>query len=133
MLRDKAIAYYQSGMNCAESMLLAINDEYKLGIDKAQVKLVSGFGGGMGCEDVCGALTGAVAALGPMVAGDSAHNSPGLGAVCADWVKTFEKDLGSTNCTRLKELYRDDQTRCQQTVALAAASFEKLWQERQKG
>lgn len=129
MLRDTAAAYYEQGMNCAEAMLLAINDEYRLGLDRGQVKLVSGFGGGMGCQDVCGALTGAVSAMGPLL-----DDKASLGAACAAWVKAFGNALGDTNCARLKALHRDEQTRCRQTVILAAdsfAAFIKEWRERE--
>lgn len=129
MLRDRAVTYYEQGMNCAEAMLLAISDEYQLGLTKEQTKLVSGFGGGMGCEDVCGALTGAVAAMGPLM-----EDKASLGAACSAWVKMFGKGLGDTNCKKLKDMHRDEQTKCKRTVALAAdsfAAFMKEWRDRE--
>ena len=50
MTRDRIYEYFiEKDNNCAEAMLRALNDEYCLGIPEDSVKLVGGFGGGMGC------------------------------------------------------------------------------------
>lgn len=61
---EKAVSAFQAGYNCAQSTFMAFIDD--LGIEKRQaMKLASGFGGGMGrMQEVCGALSGAVLALG---------------------------------------------------------------------
>ena len=49
MLKDKAYEYFiTKDHNCAETVLLAISEEYGLGIGPEEMKLVSAFGGGMG-------------------------------------------------------------------------------------
>ena len=44
--------------NCAETMLQAANEVYGLGLDERALHAASPFGGGMGRERACGALTG---------------------------------------------------------------------------
>ena len=63
MLRKIAEGYYKQGYNCAEAMLRAINMAWGLRLSDESLRLAAGFGGGMGCEDACGAMTGAVAGL----------------------------------------------------------------------
>ena len=65
-LSQKAITYFQSGYNCAQSVLLTLS-EYIDPDSKNELipKIATGFGGGIGgCGSVCGALTGGVMAVG---------------------------------------------------------------------
>jgi len=55
------LEYHEQGYNCAESVLKAFNDENKMEIP---VSLASPFGTGMTVGSTCGALTGALIALG---------------------------------------------------------------------
>jgi C_GCAxxG_C_C family probable redox protein len=61
---DVAVEKLLSGYNCAQSVLYAFCDD--LGLDKdAAMKMACGFGGGMGrAQEVCGAISGGVFALG---------------------------------------------------------------------
>ena len=61
---EVAVATFSKGYNCAQSVFYAFCDD--LGIDKTTgLKLACGFGGGMGRkEEVCGAVTGAIFAIG---------------------------------------------------------------------
>ncbi len=62
MIRDFVETYYLEGdYNCAETLLLAANDAYALGLPEGAHRLVSAFGAGMGCERACGAVCGAPA------------------------------------------------------------------------
>ena len=50
MIKSKAYEYFiTQDHNCAETALLAIRDAYGLDIGPEEMKLVSAFGGGMGC------------------------------------------------------------------------------------
>ena len=75
--------YIEQDMNCAESILHVLNDQYSLGLSETDFKLVSGFGGGCGCGKLCGALAGCVAALGCRMVTDRAHNTLGFREACA--------------------------------------------------
>ncbi|MCW4055801.1 MAG: C-GCAxxG-C-C family protein, partial [Candidatus Bathyarchaeota archaeon] len=63
-LPDKAAIYFRGGYNCAQSVLLAMQEHYGTKSDVIP-KIASAFGGGVGrCGSVCGALTGAVMTIG---------------------------------------------------------------------
>ncbi|NMA50120.1 MAG: C_GCAxxG_C_C family protein [Tissierellia bacterium] len=57
---DKNLYHY----NCAEVLLNACNDYYKLNVSEEMLKAVIPFGGGMCSESTCGILTGSLMALG---------------------------------------------------------------------
>ena len=104
MLQETAkICYLEQDYNCAESVLRAANQEYGLGLKEEALRLVAGFGGGMGCGEVCGALSGLIAALSEMRVRDRAHTTPGFSEECAEWVASFEKKTGGLRCCELKK------------------------------
>ena len=118
--------------NCAEAVLLWAGEKYGLTIAPEDVKLVSGFGGGLGCGENCGALLGALAALSKMTVGERAHATPGFREACAGLVDRFRADLGSIQCTELKEKYRRPDVRCLYVVERAAAVLDKYVQTLEK-
>ena len=130
MLRKIAEGYYKQGYNCAEAMLRAINMAWGLRLSDESLRLAAGFGGGMGCEDACGAMTGAVAGLSALLVKDKAHATPGFGALCAQWVETFTRDLGSSRCADLKPIMKTQETGCLETVNRAADSFQTFMRAR---
>lgn len=125
MPKEKAYEYFISkDHNCAESVLLAISEEYGLDIGPEEMKLVSAFGGGMGCGKLCGALAGGMAALGKIAVNGRAHATEDFGPLCAGLYEKFGTVLGSTQCEELKPIYRNDEVRCLKTVELALEVFE---------
>jgi len=59
----RATDYFANGYNCAQAVLGAFCEE--CGLDaKAALKLASGFGGGIRYGEVCGAVSGAIMAIG---------------------------------------------------------------------
>ena len=130
MLRDRIeTLYLESDFNCAESILLAANAEYQLGLTPEDVRLVSGFGGGMGCGSTCGALTGGVAALGSLLVQQRAHATEGFKEACAGWVAAFSASLGSERCDVLKEQYASPDRGCLDVVLAAADALEVYLRE----
>ena len=115
--------------NCAEAVLLWADERYGLGVAPEDVKLVSGFGGGLGCRENCGALLGAMAALSKALVRDRGHATPGFKEACAGLTDRFRADLGSIRCTELKEKYRRPDVRCLYVVERAAAILDKYMQE----
>ena len=107
--------------NCAETVLLWANEKYGLQIAPEDIRLMSGFGGGLCCGENCGALLGAVAALSKHLVRDKAHSTPGFREACAELVKRFREDLGSVECVELKQKYRQPDVRCLYVVERAAA------------
>ena len=111
--------------NCAETLLLWATERYGLNVSPEDVRLISGFGGGMGCGENCGALVGAMAALSKTLVRDRAHATPGFREACTGLVDRFRADLGSIECTELKERYRRPDVRCLYVVERAAAVLDE--------
>ena len=120
--------FLDGNYNCAEAVLLWANERYGLNVAPEDVRLVSGFGGGMGCGENCGALLGAMAALSKALVQDRAHTTPGFREACAELVDRFRADLGSIECTELKEKYRRPDVRCLFVVERAAAILDEYMQ-----
>ena len=130
MLRDNVKKYYlEQDYNCAETILRCIDEEYGIGLTEDDFKLVSAFGGGMGCGSSCGALCGAMAALGRLTVKTRAHATEGFKDTCADLVDEFRKKLGNTDCSELVKIYKKDDVRCLETVCLAADVFEEFYKK----
>ena len=115
--------------NCAESILRAADAEYGLNLREEDFKLVSAFGGGLGCEKTCGALCGALAVIGRLRVQDRAHTTENFKELCAGFVQRFEDELGSIDCDLLKLQYRTEETRCLKTVELAARALDVYLKE----
>jgi Xaa-Pro dipeptidase len=128
MLTDKVMKYYleDNDLNCAETMIYGANEEYDLNMSEDALKTMSAFGGGMAVESVCGALTGAVAALGVMFTGDKSIDKDRRKEIIADFYREFEKKLGTDNCELLKEKYRDEVDGCLKVVELSAEVLEEI-------
>lgn len=61
---EVAIKSFQDGLNCAQSVLTSFKDEINLS-ESDLLKISAGFGGGIGkLQKTCGAVTGAVIAIG---------------------------------------------------------------------
>ena len=129
MLKNIAEKYYspEYDLNCAETLLYAANEAYNLNLPKDALKTMAGFGGGMVIEDVCGALTGAIAALGVLYVEDKAHESEILKTLVPDLIQKFEEKLGTKNCKLLKDKYREDEPiKCKKIVLIAALALEEV-------
>jgi C_GCAxxG_C_C family probable redox protein len=60
---EKAVSYFKGGYNCAQSVLLVMQDFWKVE-NALEPKVASGFGGGVGrVGSLCGALTGGIVAI----------------------------------------------------------------------
>ena len=60
---DKARALFADGYNCAQAVIGAFCEEN--GLDtRTALKLANGFGGGVRCGEICGAVSGAIMTIG---------------------------------------------------------------------
>ena len=127
MLADVAEKYFlEEDYNCAESVLLAANEVYELGLDKENChRLVSAFGGGMGCGMLCGAIAGGMAALGQAAVTERAHVTEGFKELCAETAAMMQAALGNVNCSVIKPALFAQGRRCAETVRRAADVLEK--------
>jgi C_GCAxxG_C_C family probable redox protein len=113
-------------LNCAETILLGANVVYHLGLDPDALKLAAGFGGGMGIEATCGALTGAVMVLGRIFTKDKGHDTPRLKELCEEFLEEYQSQMGDIDCTPLKERYRSEELKCRRVVLKSAEILEYL-------
>ena len=62
---ETAANHFAQGYNCAQSVLLAMQEYYGIRRNKLIPKIATAFWGGIGrCGSLCGALTGAIIAIG---------------------------------------------------------------------
>ncbi|MCR4398047.1 MAG: C-GCAxxG-C-C family protein [Firmicutes bacterium] len=138
---ESAARHHDSGFNCAESVLAGLAEA--VGIPGAVVSAATGFGGGIGRRgDTCGALTGAVIAVGLKCG----RTSPGekelyerIQRIAARLQEEFAGAHGSVYCrdlipydlrdpAQLAEYRRDAATRnkCRDFVMTAARTAARL-------
>jgi C_GCAxxG_C_C family probable redox protein len=104
-LAQKAVQRFESGYNCAQSVLLTLYEHLEPdGNSELVPKIAAGFGGGIGrCGSVCGALTGSIMAVGIK----HAPNEPGADkranayANARALYRQFEKQHGTVFCRDL--------------------------------
>ena len=130
MLKDKIMEYYITrGRRCAESVLLAANDVYNLGISAADAAMLTGFSGGMcGSGEACGLLSGGVAVLGRMFYDRLGPDYP---LVIAEFHARFGEVLGDTACPPLKARIATPEARCSAAVGPVAELLENTIAELQ--
>ncbi|MCK5199017.1 MAG: C-GCAxxG-C-C family protein [Spirochaetales bacterium] len=113
-------------LNCSETILKAANISYNMKLDKTALKLAAGFGGGMGIESTCGALTGAVMVLSHLFVTERGHESDYIRDLTREFLYIFEDEMKSIDCSFLKDKYRDPETDCRPIIHEAALLLEKI-------
>lgn len=95
---------FESGYNCAQSVLFAFLDESKISKDVA-LKIACGFGAGYGrMQEVCGAVSGAIMALGLEYGrGETEENeiTEEMFQKTQDFIASFKDKHGSIICREL--------------------------------
>lgn len=119
--------------NCAEKILYGANEIYNMGLKKESMKLSAGFGGGMGIESTCGALTGAIMVLSHIFVKDVAHESELIKNTTRKFLEEFKKEMTSINCTDLKNLYRTDEKKCKDIILKSAEILDRIYIDNKKG
>ena len=127
MLKEQALHYYEQGYNCAESLVYGTNAALKLNLDENACHLMAGLGGGLQVGDVCGALTGAVCALGCLIVKTKAHDCPELKPLTQAVVEQVRTRLGSLRCDKPR-LFQPER-RCAATVENCADILEAVLME----
>lgn len=121
--------YKNTNYNCAEAVFCAALEAWDVEMPAETVKAMAGFGGGMGCGNVCGAVTGGCAALScKFVEGDGGHTSPYLMKKVRHYIRAVREELGSEACTALKPQFFTKEERCFQTICRVAAVLDKVYE-----
>lgn len=129
-LSDCAACFYsEHDMNCAESIILGVDDFYALHLDRSTLRVAAGFGGGLCVGSLCGAVSGAIMALGVLYVKERAHESEVMKCLVPKFLHEFENLYGSLDCTTLKEQYHKESCGCVKVVNFAAALLEQMIRE----
>lgn len=124
-LEKMAFDYFNTGFCCAEALSKTIIDHFAEKPENYPVKVASGFCGGVGRThaDVCGALAGAVIAVGYLYG--RTEQGKDLGHACmitSEFRRRFLEAFGSTNCALILESLGEQQKyiKCKQLTGKAA-------------
>lgn len=102
MEQNKAMKIMEQGHGCSESVLLAVSQEFGI---KSEVipKIASCFAGGIGNSgSVCGAVTGAVMAIGLIAKeGKSMEDYLRKLTTAQEFRQRFEEEMKTINCHEL--------------------------------
>lgn len=105
IISEEAVKLHGCGYNCAQCVLKACREFYPGIDDNVLSRVAAGFVGGVNCGQVCGALTGAVMALGLAQGFDdnavlkSKADTNLLTKLC---VEDFKNKYNSILCSELK-------------------------------
>jgi C_GCAxxG_C_C family probable redox protein len=104
---EKAVELFDSGFNCAEAVLFALSQKFN---QKSSLipRIATGFGAGVGRSgQTCGALSGAVMAIGLLKGcdkGEEEREKRNAAYVnVRQMIEDFEKEFGSNQCRMLTQ------------------------------
>ena len=113
--------------NCAEKIVRGANIAYGLGLSEDALRMMGGFGGGMGLGETCGTVTGAVAVISGMLVKERAHSTPELKASTQRFIEQFRERLGDEiECRYLRQKYRTKEAGCDKIIIAAAEILDEL-------
>jgi C_GCAxxG_C_C family probable redox protein len=118
LVKQQAKDNFKRGLNCAEGVFSAVLAHVPTGLPLETMCVMTGFGGGGGLfGDTCGALVGAMAALGAVygrrevptdakAAKEELYGTPGLYRLFNRLPNEFKQRFGSTQCRVLTSQWR---------------------------
>ena len=125
-LEQNAVAFFESGFNCAESISQAILEAFTSDAPRDIPRVASALGGGIGGShaEACGALTGGVLAIGYLLGRDSADQNVEATKELAKAYRTeFANIAGTTNCGVLLEKFGDENAKHECTLLVGKATI----------
>jgi arsenite methyltransferase len=103
-IRKKVYGHYESGFHCAEVITKTVLDMFSGKPHPEATKAASVFGGGIGgsTEELCGAFTGGVIALGYLLGREApGDNMRDAGALVKEFKSRFQTQFGTLKCRDL--------------------------------
>ncbi len=101
---EKAAAFFKQGYNCAQSVLLTMQQYHGHRPNELIPKIATALGGGIGlCGNLCGALTGSILALGMKHGTNQPSHESRREAYCQAqrFLQQFTESFGTTLCREL--------------------------------
>ena len=134
-IEQRATFLHNGGWHCAESVLTAILEEFQGTAPDRTTRLATCFGGGVGRthQDICGALSGGLIALGCLYGrnkpGQDWSEAAGLGAQLRERFKAL---YGTTCCADILRAMgeQDNMHQCKRLSGKAAGLVYALLKER---
>lgn len=112
-ISDKAVEAYNAGFNCAQAVFSVFAEKENLD-PSVSLKIASGFGGGMAnMGETCGAVTGALMAIGLKYGRSRASDSQSkkrTNTMIREFTKKFIEKNSTLLCRELLKLNLDDPT-----------------------
>ncbi|MCQ2476183.1 MAG: C-GCAxxG-C-C family protein [Clostridia bacterium] len=121
-IKELAIKYHNSGFNCAQSVLCALG-EYTHLDEEIALAISAGFGGGIRSGEICGAISGAIMALGlanPFTDSADTESKDRISLLVKECVAAGKEKFGCVRCSELK----GDKSNCPYYIAEMAAIAE---------
>ena len=126
-IKENAMEFHKRGFNCAQSVLCACG-KYTGMDEKAALSVSAGFGGGMRCGEMCGAVSGAIMALGcafPVDEENVQTNGTKIASLAREVSSDFMKNYGCLRCVDLKKARHS----CDELIMHGAELAEKIIEE----
>lgn len=106
-VRNAAGNYFREGYNCAEAIFLTFKDHAGLDLGEDAIRLMTGFGSGVGQSGcMCGALTAAVACLNMFTGRNSNRESRDSAYEHANRLHNLFKEKFGNTCCRILNPYK---------------------------
>lgn len=100
---ELARAYLDASFNCAQKVFATFAEDYDIEAETA-LRIAGGFGGGMRCGELCGAVTGGVMVVGASK-GQYIETDTGAKQNCGAATKAFTEEFRSHyGCITCREL-----------------------------
>ena len=133
-LEQNAVAFFESGFNCAEAVSQSIIEAFSEQAPQDIPRVASAFGGGIGGThaEACGALTGGIIAIGYLLGRtDANENIDSTKELAKAYHQEFAKIAGTTSCGIMLEQFgdKDSHHECSRVVGKATVSLAKLLKE----
>lgn len=133
-LRDvekHAVAFFESGFNCAESISQAILEAFAEEGPTDIPRVASAFGGGIGGthQGVCGVLTGGLIAIGYLLGRmEPSESVEKAKTIAAEFQEKYITLYGTTNCGELLDKFMPQQnySKCQDMVGKMAGVLARI-------
>ena len=126
MAIEEVVQMFADGFNCAQTVASLLRDIS--GVDeKTALAAMGGFGGGMKCKEVCGAVSGGVYTLSmycPIVEGSNPDTKKKLTELVKEFTSAFNDEFGTLICREL--LSETDRNQCYAYVARATELVKEI-------
>lgn len=110
--------YLIKGFNCAQTMVFLASQRFCFEVSNDLINAMSGLGGGLQTENLCGVVSGGVMALSLIFTDKDIQNQ-----AIVSFQDILKSKLSSFSCKEIKKSHRDENDKCLNVVETA---FESL-------